>query len=93
MSFLAVSHRRGRRSWFKSSEIRIFPYPKPQSLIYGLLKQATGPDDIVLDFFGGSGTTGHAVLALNAEDGGNRRFIVVSSTEATAKDPEKKYLP
>ncbi len=66
-----------------------FPYPKPLSLIYGLLKQATGPDDIVLDFFGGSGTTGHAVLALNAEDDGNRRFIVVSSTEATAKEPEK----
>lgn len=66
-----------------------FPYPKPLSLIYGLLKQATGPDDIVLDFFGGSGTTGHAVLALNAEDNGNRRFIVVSSTEATAKEPTK----
>ncbi|MEI8310732.1 MAG: site-specific DNA-methyltransferase [Verrucomicrobiota bacterium] len=66
-----------------------FPYPKPLSLIYGLLKQATGPDDIVLDFFGGSGTTGHAVLALNAEDDGNRRFIVVSSTEATAKEPKK----
>lgn len=66
-----------------------FPYPKPLSLIYGLLKQATGPDDIVLDFFGGSGTTAHAVLALNAEDDGNRRFIVVSSTEATAKDPKK----
>ena len=66
-----------------------FPYPKPLSLIYGLLKQATGPDDIILDFFGGSGTTGHAVLALNAEDGGSRRFIVVSSTEATAKEPKK----
>ena len=66
-----------------------FPYPKPLSLIYGLLKQATGPDDIILDFFGGSGTTGHAVLALNAEDDGNRQFIVVSSSEATAKEPDK----
>lgn len=66
-----------------------FPYPKPLSLIYGLLKQAVGPNDIVLDFFGGSGTTGHAVLALNAEDDGNRRFIVVSSTEATLKEPDK----
>ena len=66
-----------------------FPYPKPLSLIYGLLKQVTGPEDIVLDFFGGSGTTGHAVLALNAEDGGDRKFIVVSSTEATAKEPDK----
>ena len=66
-----------------------FAYPKPLSLIQGLLAQATGPDDIVLDFFGGSGTTGHAVLALNAEDGGNRRFILVSSTEATADAPDK----
>jgi len=66
-----------------------FPYPKPLSLIQGILKQATGPDDIILDFFGGSGTTGHAVMALNAEDDGNRRFIVVSSTEATAKEPHK----
>jgi adenine-specific DNA-methyltransferase len=66
-----------------------FAYPKPLSLIQGLLAQATGPDDTVLDFFGGSGTTGHAVLALNAEDGGNRRFILVSSTEATIDQPEK----
>jgi len=66
-----------------------FPYPKPLSLIQGLLRQAVGPDDIVLDFFGGSGTTGHAVLALNAEDDGNRKFIIVSSTEATAKEPAK----
>jgi adenine-specific DNA-methyltransferase len=66
-----------------------FAYPKPLSLIQGLLAQATGPDDTVLDFFGGSGTTGHAVLALNAEDGGNRRFIIVSSTEATVDQPEK----
>jgi adenine-specific DNA-methyltransferase len=66
-----------------------FAYPKPLSLVQGLLAQATGSDDIVLDFFAGSGTTGHAVLALNAEDGGNRRFILVSSTEATADDTDK----
>ncbi|MCR6654337.1 MAG: site-specific DNA-methyltransferase [Opitutus sp.] len=66
-----------------------FPYPKPLSLIQGLLAQATGPDDIVLDFFAGSGTTGHAVLALNAEDGGNRRFILVSSTEETVDELDK----
>lgn len=66
-----------------------FPYPKPLSLVQGLLKQATRTDDLILDFFAGSGTTGHAVLALNAEDDGSRRFILVSSTEATAKEPEK----
>jgi adenine-specific DNA-methyltransferase len=66
-----------------------FAYPKPLSLVKGLLAQATDLDDIVLDFFSGSGTTGHAVVALNAEDGGNRRFILVSSTEATADQPNR----
>ena len=68
---------------------KAFPYPKPLSLIQGLLSQATRPNDTVLDFFAGSGTTGHAVLALNALDGGNRKFILCSSTEATDKEPGK----
>lgn len=68
---------------------KAFNHPKPLSLISGLLKQAAGPDDIVLDFFSGSGTTGHAVLSLNAEDGGRRTFILCSSTEATALNPGK----
>jgi len=66
-----------------------FDYPKPLSLIMELVRQATDPDDTVLDFFAGSGTTGHAVLALNSEDGGSRRFILASSTEATEKDPDR----
>lgn len=68
---------------------KVFQYPKPPALIRELLLQATQPGDTVLDFFAGSGTTGHAVLALNALDGGNRRFILCSSTEATAKEPNK----
>lgn len=66
-----------------------FPYPKPISLIKGLLSQSTGPDDMVLDFFAGSGTTGQAVLELNSEDEGQRRFILCSSTEVTVKEPNK----
>ncbi|WP_163575332.1 site-specific DNA-methyltransferase [Halomonas faecis] len=66
-----------------------FPFPKPISLIKNLLTQTARPGDTVLDFFAGSGTTGHAVLALNAEDGGNRKFILCSSTEATPKEPAK----
>lgn len=66
-----------------------FPYPKPLSLIKGLLSQASKPGDIVLDFFAGSGTTGQAVLELNAEDNGQRRFILCSSTEANSKEPNK----
>ena len=54
-----------------------------------LLAQATRPGDTVLDFFAGSATTGHAVLALNAQDGGKRRFILCSSTEATTQEPNK----
>jgi adenine-specific DNA-methyltransferase len=68
---------------------KAFPYPKPLSLIKNLLQQATRPGDLVLDFFAGSGTTGQAVLELNAEDNGQRRFILCSSTEATAKEPDK----
>ncbi len=54
-----------------------FETPKPTTLIKQLLRIATDPNDIVLDSFAGSGTTAHAVLALNKEDGGNRRFILV----------------
>ena len=68
---------------------KAFQFPKPLSLIQGLLSQSTRPDDIILDFFAGSGTTGEAVLSLNAEDGGHRRFILCSSTEATLKEPLK----
>lgn len=71
---------------------KAFPYPKPLSLIKNLLAQTSRPGDTVLDFFAGSGTTGQAVLELNAEDGEGqppRRFILCSSTEATAKEPAK----
>jgi adenine-specific DNA-methyltransferase len=66
-----------------------FDYPKPPSLIRELLRGTTDRNDIILDFFAGSGTTAHAVLALNAEDEGERRFILVSSTEAHDGDPHR----
>jgi adenine-specific DNA-methyltransferase len=68
---------------------KAFPYPKPLSLIQGLMAQATRPTDTVLDFFAGSATTAQAVLALNALDGGQRRFIMCSSTEATDKESSR----
>ena len=68
---------------------KAFNYAKPVSLIRELVRQSTGPDDLVLDFFAGSATTAQAVMELNAEDGGSRRFILVSSTEATEDDPGK----
>jgi adenine-specific DNA-methyltransferase len=68
---------------------KAFNYAKPVSLIRELIRQSTGPGDLVLDFFAGSATTAQAVMELNAEDGGDRRFIMVSSTEATKDDPDK----
>ncbi len=55
----------------------LFPFPKPHILIKSLIKQVTDKDSIILDSFAGSGTTAHAVLALNKEDGGQRKFILV----------------
>lgn len=56
---------------------KAFSYPKPVSLVASLVRAATKDDDIVMDSFAGSGTTGHTVLHLNKEDGGNRHFILV----------------
>ncbi|HAS81402.1 MAG TPA: site-specific DNA-methyltransferase, partial [Verrucomicrobia bacterium] len=55
----------------------VFITPKPTRLIRRILELATKPGDIILDSFAGSGTTGHAVMQMNKEDGGNRRFIMV----------------
>ena len=68
---------------------KAFNYAKPVSLIRELVRQSTSPNDLVLDFFAGSATTAQAVMELNAEDGADRRFIMVSSTEATEDDPDK----
>lgn len=65
---------------------KIFDTPKPVSFIVKILKLATDKDAIILDSFAGSGTTGHAVLDLNKEDGGNRKFIMVEMEDAIAKD-------
>ena len=67
----------------------VFSTPKPVRLLERILRIATRPGDLVLDFFAGSGTTDQAVLRLNAEDGGGRRFILVSNTEATLDEPDK----
>ena len=63
-----------------------FSTPKPTRLTRRMLQIATNPDtaDIVLDFFAGSASTAHAVLGLNCEDGGNRRFIMVQLPEPTS---------
>ncbi|MBD5158205.1 MAG: site-specific DNA-methyltransferase [Butyrivibrio sp.] len=59
----------------------VFPRPKPLGTIMRPLELATQEDDIILDFFSGSATTAHAVMQLNAEDGGHRKFIMVQLPE------------
>lgn len=58
-----------------------FSYPKPSSLIYNLIKSYGENDITVLDFFAGSGTTGHAVVRLNSDDGGQRKYILCTNNE------------
>lgn len=68
----------------------MFDTPKPIPYIKQMIKIATDKDDIVFDFFSGSATTAHAVMQLNVEDGGNRKFIMVQLDEPTNKDSEAR---
>ena len=65
-------------SLFESS---VFDYSKPTALLKTLVQYSSTADDIVMDFFSGSATTAHAVMQLNAEDGGHRKFIMVQLPE------------
>ncbi len=68
---------------------RVFDYPKPTELILYFLRLLKNKSTTMLDFFAGSGTTGHAVLALNKEDGGNRRFILCTNNEELDHNGDK----
>ena len=79
------------------SMLQFFDYPKPESLIKTIVKFITyqDKDSIILDFFSGSSTTAHAVMQLNAEDGGNRKFIMVQVPELSydgKKDKNGEYI-
>ena len=67
-----------------------FDTPKPTTLLLQMLKIGSNPNDLILDFFSGSGTTAHAVMQLNAEDGGSRRFICVQLPEETDEKSEAR---
>ena len=68
--------------------VAYFDYPKPVKLVKQLASLCTNDNDIILDFFSGSGTAAHAVTELNAEDGGNRRWICVQLPELTDEKSE-----
>lgn len=90
-SMLLESNYSGRRGTAEVEELlknKIFSFPKPLDLLKTILNISMESEDVVLDFFAGSGTTAHAVMELNAKDGGNRKFICVQLPEAT--DPESE---
>lgn len=77
---------------FNIKQTRDLPFqtPKPTKLIKFFVKYFIKEDDLVLDFFSGSATTAHAVMQLNAEDGGNRKFIMVQLPEITPEKSEAR---
>ena len=78
----------GRRQLKELFENAYFDYPKSIGFIINTLYMGAEQDSIILDFFSGSATTAHAVMQLNAEDGGNRKFIMVQLPELTDEDSE-----
>jgi len=71
----------------------IYDNPKPIELISWLVEISTSENSLIVDFFAGSGTTGHAVWDLNKEDGGNRKFILVQLDEEVQDEEIKKHFP
>ena len=65
---------------------KYFDFPKSMEMIKKTIQMGTGTSDIILDFFSGSATTAHAVMQLNAEDGGNRKYIMVQLPEVIKED-------
>ena len=90
ISFDEYSNDNGRKELdkiFVQSE-KLFDNPKPTALIKRLIKMVTNKTDaLVLDYFAGSGSTGHAVQTLNIEDGGNRKYILCQINEKTDTTP------
>ena len=80
--------RKGTSEVEKLFENKIFDFPKPIKLIEDFLKISLNQKDIILDFFSGSATTAHAVMQLNSEDNGNRKYIMVQLPETTDEKSE-----
>lgn len=82
------TNQRGSLEVEKLFNQRYFDFPKPVSLLNNIVMLGANKDSIILDFFSGSATTAHAVMKLNAEDGGNRKFIMVQLPEKTDEKSE-----
>ncbi|WP_428053790.1 DNA methyltransferase, partial [Candidatus Avelusimicrobium stercoris] len=87
-NYINIDSGNGKQELVELELGRIFDNPKTIKLIYHLLKIAIQEQSIILDFFSGSATTAHAVMKLNAEDGGNRKYIMVQLPEECDKTSE-----
>ena len=83
------SSRRGTSEIETLFNKKVFSYPKPVELLKLMLQVGSESQDIILDFFAGSGTTGHAVMQMNAEDGGHRQFILAQLPESLDSKKDK----
>jgi len=88
VSHLDVFHTETATNQLKAlfGETKVFDFPKPVPLLTQLVDQGSDPSALILDFFAGSGTTAQAVLEMNEEDGGNRKFILVQLPEVVDED-------
>ena len=84
----SMASRRGTAEIQELFSRKVFSFPKPVELIKNFVLVGSAPGSIILDFFAGSSTTAHAVMQLNAEDGGNRRFIMVQLPEVCDEKSE-----
>lgn len=89
LSSLYLDNKRGSKDL---EEVRLpyFEFPKSKFLIFDFISLFAEQGDVILDFFSGSATTAHAVMQLNAEDGGNRKYICVQLPEQTPEDSEAR---
>lgn len=87
-NYIAIDTGNGKKDLMNIFGVNVFSNPKPCSLMAQLLKIFSGPNSLILDFFGGSGTTGHALFLQNALDGGMRKCIIVQLPEPL--DPQNK---
>lgn len=84
------SNDNSKKNLLQVFDTNVFDYSKPVALIKKLVQYSTKNDDLIIDFFSGSGTTAQAVMEQNLEDGGNRRYILVQAMEECAENSDAK---
>ncbi len=83
-----ASTRKGSLEIEELFNVKLMDFPKPTDLLYLLVNYVTGPEDIILDFFAGSGTTAHSIIKKNYEECSNRKFILIQISEKTDNNLE-----